>query len=216
LIVGGGGHARSVIDIVEAASAFEIAGVLDDIRPAGSQFLGHPILGPLDAIESLASTGAFGHCFVAVGDNAERRRIVRYIRQCVPRLAHACLLHPTSVVSCDVSLGEGTVLMANASIGAGSRIGTGCIVNTSASVDHDCELEDFVSLAPGAHTGGRVFVGEGSAIGVGAAISNGVRIGAETVVGVGSAVVADIPGLVVAFGVPARTIRPRQVGEKYL
>ena len=83
-------------------------------------------------------------------------------------------------------------------------------------MDHDCTLHDFASIAPGVFMGGLVRVGECSAIGVGASISDRISIGRHAVVGTGAVVARDIPDLVVAYGNPARVKRKRMEGEKYL
>ena len=91
-----------------------------------------------------------------------------------------------------------------------------CSSAPSSSIDHDCELGDYVSLAPGAHTAGSVRIGRASALGVGVSVIHQVTIGAGTVVGAGAVVLADLPDLVVAHGVPARAARARGPGEAYL
>lgn len=113
-------------------------------------------------------------------------------------------------------VGEGTVLMAGSVVNSDTVIGKHCIVNTKASVDHDCDVSDFSSLAPGVTLGGTVTVGEFSAISVGASVAHSKVIGAHTVVGAGAVVVRDIPSLVVAYGIPARVVRARVQGDKYL
>ena len=95
-------------------------------------------------------------------------------------------------------------------------IGDFCILNTNSSVDHDNRLGSFSSLAPRVATGGNVFLDEGSAIGIGAVILHGRKIGRHAVVGAGSVVTRDIPDQTVAYGVPANVVRSRTIGEKYL
>ncbi|MCS7300843.1 MAG: acetyltransferase, partial [Fimbriimonadales bacterium] len=88
-----------------------------------------------------------------------------------------------------------------------ARIGRHCIVNTAASVDHDCTIADFVHVAPGARLAGGVKVGEGVLLGVGCCVLPGIQIGAWSVVGAGAVVTEDVPDGVVVVGVPARAIR---------
>jgi acetyltransferase-like isoleucine patch superfamily enzyme len=97
-----------------------------------------------------------------------------------------------------------------------SLIGDGVIVNTRSSVDHHSVLMNFSSIAPGVTLGGRVKIGERSAISIGTYVRNSINIGSDTVVGVGSVVLHDIPSNTVAYGIPAKTIRSRSRGEKYL
>ena len=88
-----------------------------------------------------------------------------------------------------------------------TRIGENVIVNTSASVDHECLIEDGAHIGPGVHLGGRVRVGRAAWIGIGATVIDRSSIGAEAVIGAGAVVVADIPGGVLAYGIPARVIK---------
>ncbi|MCK6372245.1 MAG: pilus assembly protein, partial [Gammaproteobacteria bacterium] len=87
------------------------------------------------------------------------------------------------------------------------ELGRGCIVNTGATVDHDCRLADWVHVCPGAHLCGDVHVGQGSWIGAGSVVRQGIRIGEGVTLGVGAACIRDLPAGVIAVGVPARAMR---------
>lgn len=104
-------------------------------------------------------------CFIAVGDNAARKREDSKLRSPSPTL-----IHPSAVVSESALVGEGTVIMAGAVVQANAVIGRHCIVNTCASVDHDCFVGDYAHIAPGAHLCGGVKVGEGALVGVGVGV----------------------------------------------
>jgi sugar O-acyltransferase (sialic acid O-acetyltransferase NeuD family) len=104
-------------------------------------------------------------------------------------------------------VGEGTVVFHNSVIQAGSVIGKHCIINTAASIDHDCKLEDFVHISPNATLSGNVKVGEGSHIGAGATIIQGITIGKWCTVGAGAVVIKDVPDYATVVGVPARVIK---------
>ena len=106
--------------------------------------------------------------------------------------------------------------MAGAVIGTGAVVGECCLVNTQASLDHDGYLSDFASLAPGVTTGGNVTIGPYTAISLGANLIHQIEVGEHTVVGAGAVVLQHIPDYVVAYGNPARVIRNRKKGEKYL
>jgi acetyltransferase-like isoleucine patch superfamily enzyme len=106
--------------------------------------------------------------------------------------------------------------MAGAVLNPGVRVGEFCIVNTRASLDHDSTMGAFSSLAPGAITGGNVAVGSYSNVGMGATVLPGVSIGQHTLIGAGALVYRSVPDNSVAYGVPARLIRSRQPGDRYL
>lgn len=111
---------------------------------------------------------------VGIGDNAARKKEAERLTLLKQRFAVA--IHPFSFVSPTAKIGEGTVIMAGAVVQADAVIGRHCIVNTCASVDHDCVLEDFVHIAPGAHLCGGVKVGEGGFVGTGVCIAQGYRV----------------------------------------
>ena len=106
--------------------------------------------------------------------------------------------------------------MAGVSINQCSSIGKFCILNTNCSFDHDSVLADFASLAPGVTTGGNCRIDPYSAISIGTVLLHGIHIGQHTVIGAGSLVTKSIESFVVAYGTPAKVIRPRKPGDKYL
>jgi sugar O-acyltransferase (sialic acid O-acetyltransferase NeuD family) len=142
--------------------------------------------------------------FVAIGNNAVRERVqVKLIEQGLNVLS---LIHPSAVIGTDVEIGIGTAVMAGVVINSSTRIGKGCIINTSASLDHDNVIEDYVHISPGVNIAGTVKVGKGSWIGIGSVVSNNVNICSGCKVGAGAVVVKDItePGTYV--GIPVRKI----------
>lgn len=215
VVIGSSGHAKVVIDVAEA-SGHRIVGLLDRFRKRGDDTLGYPILGAEEDLPFLVAGLGVTACAVAVGDNFVRASIAEKVRSVLPDLPFATLVHPAATLSSHASLGEGTVVMAGAIINSASRIGRLCIVNTAASLDHDSVMEDHSSLAPGAHTGGGVRVCAFSAIGIGAVLIQGVRIGEHSVVGAGAVVLQPLEPYRVAYGVPARVIRERLPGDSYL
>ncbi len=216
-ILGGARQAGVVIDIVEKAGEYGIAGLIDISQPKGAQILGYSILGDDGDFPRLAGDLALGGWIIAIGDNWRRFQVWQRIRELVgDRLPMCTAIHPSAQIGRDVSIGEGTVLMAGAVVNSGARIGAGCIVNTNSSVDHDCHLDDFSSAGPGVTIGGSVRVGKCSALALGANVIHGMTIGEHTVVGAGATVVRSLPDRVVAYGTPARIIRKRAPGDQYL
>lgn len=116
-------------------------------------------------------------------------------------------IHPSAVVAASSTVGNGSVVFAQAVLQPHTQIGEHVIINTLASVDHDCRIGDFAHIAPGSTLCGNVSVGEGSHIGAGATIIEGIRIGKWSVVGAGAVVIRDVPDFTTVVGCPARQIK---------
>lgn len=216
LLVGAGGHARAVAEVVKAAGVFTIAGLIDSFQLPGSQCIGYSVLGSEQDIPLLCVDLHIRTLFVAIGDNYQRAAMVARIRNAVPDVRLATLIHPSAVIGGDVKIGEGTVIMPGAVVVANSKIGEGCVLNTSCSLDHDGIMEDWSSLGPGAVAGGNVSLGARSFVGLGTRIIHRIAIGADTVIGAGSLVLRDIPSSVLAYGSPCLVARGRAIDEGFL
>lgn len=121
------------------------------------------------------------------------------------------LAHPAATVSTTALIGEGTILSAGVIVQSDTRIGRLCVLNTACTIDHDNLVGDEVSIAPGAHTAGRVTIRDGAFIGLGAVIINAVVVGARATVGAGAVVTRDVPEGATVVGNPARVL-PKKAG----
>ncbi len=216
LVLGGSDQGRQTIDAIEAAGEHEVVGVLDTGLAIGTEVGGYRVLGPLDMLGDCARTARADAFVVAIGDNATRGRVLTTAEAECPDLQPCSVIHPGAVVARDVVVGPGSTILAGAVVSNGCTLGTGVLLGTNSSLDHDGTLAEFGSLGPGATTGGRVAIGSSTAIGLGANVIHQVSVGSHTVVGAGALVLEDLPDLVVAYGVPARVVRPRAVGDPYL
>ena len=194
-IIGASGHGKVVADIANKTGYDEIEFLDDDLTI--TQCGKWPVIGP-----AVKATEIDHDLFVAIGDAAIREELMH----CFQDRHFPVLVHPNAVVAENVVIGEGTVVMAGAVINPGAKLGRGCIVNTCASVDHDCRLGDFAHVAVGAHLSGTVSLGKRSWIAVGACVVNNVTICDDVTVGAGAVVLRDIyePGTYV--GVPVRRL----------
>jgi acetyltransferase-like isoleucine patch superfamily enzyme len=118
-------------------------------------------------------------------------------------------------VSPSATLEAGTIVLAQASVGPFATTGRGALLNTGSSLDHESKLDDFASLGPGSHTGGQVFIGARTMVGLNAGVLQGISIGSDTVIGGQSLVRTDIPAGTVAFGVPCAPVRSRLATDIY-
>ena len=216
VIIGSSGHAKVIIDVVRQQGKFNIVGLLDRFPSVGEHSLGYPVLGAEEYLPALIDVHDLKGAIVAIGDNVNRSKVMERVRDICPDLPFVSAIHPSASKAGEVTIGEGTVVMAGASVNPCCSIGRFCILNTNASLDHDSVMEDFSSLAPGAVTGGNCRIGKYSAICIGAVLINGVRIGEHTVVGAGSVVMKSVDPCVVAYGTPAKAVRSRNPGDRYL
>jgi sugar O-acyltransferase (sialic acid O-acetyltransferase NeuD family) len=206
LIIGAGGHAQVVADILlrmgEAGFAVCPIGYVDD-NPilSGCRFLGLPVLGCLADSVSIAHDAVI----VAIGDNVTRQRVFDLLHNHGEHFVIA--RHPHAVLAPDVEVGPGSMICAGVVVNTGSRIGANVISNTGCTVDHHNLVGDHTHIAPGVHTGGEVMIGEGALIGIGATIMPRRIVGPWATVGAGALVSKDVPAYAVAVGAPARVIR---------
>ena len=216
IIVGVSGHAKVIIDIVEHDGRYKIAGLLDRPRNTGKQTLGYQVLGQEEDLPELIVRHKLIGVIVAIGDNAIRSRVAAHVGELCPSLPFVSAIHPRASIARNVSVGEGTVIMAGVSVNPCCQIGRSCILNTNSSLDHDSVMEDFSSLSPHATTGANCRIGEYTAICIGSTLIHGVHIGEHTVIGAGSTVLKHVESFCVAYGTPARKVRKRNAEEKYL
>ncbi|MCG3209568.1 MAG: putative acetyltransferase EpsM [Anaerolineae bacterium] len=207
LILGAGGHAQVVADILLARQqagdpALELAGFLDD-DPAlhGRTILGRPVLGPISACAALPHEAII----IGIGHNPTRTRLAEQLQAAGEQLITA--IHPTAVIGADVAIGPGCVICAGVIVNTGTKIGANVILNTGCTVDHHNIIGPHAHIAPGVHLGGDVNIGPGTLVGIGATILPQQTVGAECTVGAGSVVINSVPDGVTVAGVPARIIR---------
>jgi UDP-N-acetylbacillosamine N-acetyltransferase len=208
VIWGSGGHAVVIADAIRISGARTVAGFLDDVNPtrSGETFCGASILGGREQFDAL-KRGGISTMVIAIGDCDHRLQMAE--AACEAGFHLVTVIHPRAVVAEGVTLGAGTVVMAGAVINPGARIGQNVIVNTGATVDHDCVLEDGVHVCPGVSLAGGVRIGRAAWVGIGSTVIQRVCIGARAFVGAGAVVLRDLPENIVAYGNPARVIRPR-------
>jgi len=193
IIYGGGGHGKSLIDLLRALRTYHIAGIVDDRLPAGQVILGVPVLGGADALPGIYAQGI--HLAVnavgGIGDVVVRMKVFHVLADA--HLVCPCVIHPSAVVEPSARLSAGVQIFPLAYVGSETQIGYGAIVNTGAIVSHDCGLGNYANISPGAMLAGGVQVGDGALVGMGATINLAVRIGARARIGNGATVKADVP-----------------------
>ena len=200
IIIGASGHGKVVADIVQK-SGDRVVGFLDDNLNIGFSFINFPVLGTVDNYVKYKKNDI--EYVIAIGNAEIRERIAQKLFG----VHWYTAIHPTAVISdIDTEVDDGTVVMANAVINTGSRIGKHCIINSGAVVEHDNHIADFVHISVGAKLAGTVNIGKRSWIGIGATISNNVNICADCIIGAGAVVIKNIEEVGTYVGVPAKRI----------
>lgn len=206
VVVGGGGHAKVLIGEIKRLGGFKIRGyvALEDT----GKILDIPFLGTDMTLSLLISEEP--DCMAAIGigsiEPSEKRKnvydhIVDLGFRCPPLVSNrAC-------VGEDVIIGDAAVVFAGAVINPGTHLGCGCIINTNATIEHDCRIDEFSHIAPGATLSGNVHIGAFTLVGTGASVRQGIEIGAKCLIGAGAAVIRDCEGPGRYAGVPARRIQ---------
>jgi acetyltransferase EpsM len=197
IIIGAGGHAQVVADILQVEGNSIPLGYLDD-NPnlLGHSYLGLPVLGNMETISEIEHD----RIIIAIGDNARRKQIFESLKQQGEQFATA--IHPTAIIAPSAKIGMGTMICAGAIVNPEASIGDNVILNTGSTIDHHNQIEDHVHIAPGVHLGGTVTVREGAFIGIGAKVIPQREIGCWSIVGAGAAIVNDIEPKSLYVGVP--------------
>ena len=199
IIIGAGGHAKVIADIVEK-SGDNLVGFLDDNPEAFGRvvYKDRTVLGTIKDIEKYQ-----GYNFIiGIGNNQVRKNISSKYN-----LNWYTALHPNAIIANCVNIGEGTVIMAGAIINPGTIIGKHCIINTKSSLDHDNLIEDYVHISPGATLAGTVTIRELTWICAGATVINNITIERNNIIGAGAVVIKDINDINKTYtGIPAKEL----------
>jgi len=200
-ILGAGGHGKVVADTAESCGWQRIE-FFDDDWPSRAVNGAWEITGDMSLL--LSRIAEFDGVIVAIGSNSVRLSKSDELEKAGARLA--TLVHPSATVSPRATIGAGSVIFAGVVVNVDARIGRGAILNTGCSIDHDCQLASFTHISPGARLAGGVLVGDLSWVGIGATVIQSIQIGKKVIVGAGAAVVGDVADLLTVVGVPAKAM----------
>lgn len=206
-LYGTGGHADVITEVCESLG-IQVAKVFDDdpikVENSPLVFPGFRLAGDA-ALENVDAPFV-----VSVGDNTVRKGISQRIKQ-----PFGTVIHPSATVSESATIGEGTVVIHRSIIQAKTKIGRHVIINTTASIDHDCVIEDYAHVSPNCTLCGNVHIGEGTHVGAGTTIIPGIKIGKWCKIGAGSVIIKDVPDYSVVVGSPGKKIKNlTPIGER--
>ncbi len=193
LIYGGGGHGKSLIDIIRSLGTYSIAGIVDDGLQTGATVMGVPVLGGGQLLEHLYDSGLCLAANAVGGIGNITSRISVFTRLAQAGYSCPTLVHPTAFVERSAHLADGVQVFPHAYVGSEATIAFGVIVNTGAIVSHDCSIYEYSNLSPGAILAGEVNVGRATLVGMGVTVNLRVKIGARSRIGNGATVKQDVP-----------------------
>jgi sugar O-acyltransferase (sialic acid O-acetyltransferase NeuD family) len=205
ILIGGGGHCKAVVDVVEAENKFRILGILDVIEKKGAFVLGYEVVGTDEDIDAWQARGAGFH--VSLG----------HIKDPVPRMLLfdkliskgaflPVICSPRAYVSRHASVGEGSVIMHDVIVNAGATVSANCIINNKVLVEHDSTIGDHCHISTGTIINGNCNIQRGCFIGSGSVLLQGVSVGMNCLIGAGSVVTKSISDGQKVAGTPAKGI----------
>ncbi|SHL49854.1 sugar O-acyltransferase, sialic acid O-acetyltransferase NeuD family [Anaerocolumna jejuensis DSM 15929] len=206
LLVGGGGHCKSVLDSLLIREQYSEIGIIDLKENIGKDILSVKIIGSDDDLKRLYYYG-YHYAFVSlgsVGNPLKRVELFDLLQRIGFRIPN--IIDPSAVISRNVTLENGIYIGKNAVINVGTSIKKGSIINTSSTLEHDCCIDKFVHVAPGAVLCGNVYVGENTHIGARSVVKQMVNIGNDTMIGMGSVVLKNIGNGITAYGNPCKEV----------
>lgn len=209
LLIGGGGHCKSVLDSLLNLNQYSDIGIVDIKENIGKSILNVPIIGCDDDLQELYEMG-YNYAFITVGsigDPTLRIKLFTMIERIGFKIPN--IIDLTATVSRYIKMETGIYIGKKSVVNAGTSIRKGTIINTGSIIEHDCLIEKFSHIAPGSVLCGEARIGKNTHIGANSVIKQQVRIGSNTIIGMGSVVLYDIADYIIAYGNPCKEVLSR-------
>lgn len=206
LLIGGGGHCKSVLDSTRQNTELEVMGIIDMPEKVGTSIVGVEVIGTDSDMEKWFNKG-IKHAFItlgSIGDTTLRQKLYEKAKKI--GFQFPIIQDPSAIVSNETIIEEGTFIGKGAIINAEVQIGKNAIINSGVIIEHDDVIDDYCHLAPGATLSGNVKIGAHTHLGTNATVIQGIEIGENTVIGAGSVVIRDIRNSVTAYGNPCKEV----------
>lgn len=206
VLIGGGGHCKSCIDLVLSTGQFTIAGIVDVKEKKGTDLLGFPVIATDEDLDTLQKKY---DCFiVTLGQiKSPDLRMKTFDRLEQVNAVVPVIVSPSAYVSPFASIGNGTMIFHRANINADVTIGKNCIINTGAIVEHEVRIGNTCHISTAAVLNGNINISNGVFIGSNATLRQGINVGEYAIVGAGSAVLKNVQANQLVAGNPAKIIR---------
>lgn len=215
LLVGGGGHCKSVIEAVLSSSDFKKIGIIDQPQKIGSEVLGIKIIGDDLDLPVLKKKG-YEYAFISLGSIGDpKRRIALFKILTQLGFKVPSIIHPSANISSYCKMEDGVFIGKNVIVNGDTKILKNSILNTGCIIEHDCEVGSFAHIAPGVVLSGNVRIGKNTHVGAGTIIRQNICVGDNTIIGIGSVVTKEIGDDCLAYGNPCRLVTGQEV-KKYL
>ena len=192
LLIGGGGHCRACVDVLEQEGRFQIVGIVERNGGPREAVLGYPVLGTDEDLTQMREKYEFA--LVTVGQiksSTPRKRL--YSQLLALGFQLPVIVSPRSYVSPHARVGSGTIVMHDVLVNAGAQIGENCILNSKSLIEHDAVIGDHCHISTGSILNGETQIGQESFVGSGVVVREGVRVGARSLVAGGARVMKDLP-----------------------
>jgi sugar O-acyltransferase (sialic acid O-acetyltransferase NeuD family) len=203
IVIGSGGHAKVVIDILEEMSGIEIIGVTSKSLDKNTTFCNYPVLGDDNSLKDYDRNVYY--CAMGLGgysDNKLRESVFDYVKSL--GMFFINVIHPTAIISRKSVLGEGIVIFPGVILNTDTVIGNNTIIATRSSVDHETVIGDHVLVSAGVTIGAYSVINNGSLLALGSKVISGIVIGKNSLIAAGAVVVKNVPDNSRVFGVPAK------------
>jgi acetyltransferase EpsM len=201
-IVGAGSHGMVVCDLLQDSN-YTVSGFFDDNEKlCKDSLLGFQVLGTCNDLKQINKENNV--TIIAVGHNQIREKIEKKLNGFIK---FGILIHRSATVSKTAKIGEGSMILSQVHVGTLAKVGKHVIINNGTVVEHECIIEDYVSISPGCQMAGGVTIKKGTFVSVGVTINPGVVVGKNCIIGSGSTVISDIPDNSLVYGTPGKIIR---------
>lgn len=206
ILLGGGGHCKACIDVIEAESKYKIIGIVDVKNKIGQKVLGYPVIGcDEDLIDLVRKCKAFLITIGQLKNSQTRKDKFDYLKSIGANFP--TIISPDAVISKTATIDEGTIVMHGAILNSDSKIGKNCIINTGCLIEHDVVIGDNTHLSTNSTINGQCEIGSQVFLGSGSILINNINIVPNVVIGAGSLVLKSVMEPGVYVGAPVKKIK---------